>query len=48
MGEPTPLECALLRRAGMAIEWKTEVDAALQDAQKTNRPVLMDFTAAPL
>jgi hypothetical protein len=30
------------------ISWRTDVDAALQDAAKSNTPVLLDFTAAPL
>jgi hypothetical protein len=34
-------------RPGM-IEWREDVDAALEEAGRTNRPVLLDFTAAPL
>jgi hypothetical protein len=30
------------------IEWRTDVDSALEEATRTNRPVLLDFTAAPL
>jgi hypothetical protein len=30
------------------ISWRTDVDAALQDAAKSDKPVLVDFTAAPL
>ncbi len=30
-----------------AISWQTDVDAALDEAQRTHRPVLLDFTAAP-
>jgi hypothetical protein len=29
------------------IEWRSDVDAALADAQREHRPVLIDFTAAP-
>ena len=32
----------------MAIEWRKEVDAALQDAARSKRPVLLDFSAAPM
>jgi len=30
-----------------AISWQGDVDAALAEAKRTNRPVLLDFTAAP-
>lgn len=30
-----------------AIDWQRDVDAALAEATRTNRPVLLDFTAAP-
>jgi hypothetical protein len=29
------------------IEWRTDVDAALEEA-RSERPLLLDFTAAPL
>jgi len=32
----------------MAIEWRTDVDAGLAEAQEKKKPVLLDFTAAPL
>ena len=32
----------------MAIDWKTDVDAALREAQDARKPALLDFTAAPL
>ena len=32
----------------MAIEWKTDVDAALEEARASNRPLLLDFSAAPM
>jgi hypothetical protein len=30
-----------------SIQWQRDVDAALADAQRTKRPLLLDFTAAP-
>ncbi len=30
-----------------AIQWQRDVDAALADAQRTKRPLLLGFTAAP-
>jgi len=30
------------------IEWKSDIDGALKEASRTERPVLIDFTAAPL
>lgn len=32
----------------MPIDWRHDVDAALKDAGRENRPVLLDFSAAPL
>jgi uncharacterized protein YyaL (SSP411 family) len=32
----------------MAIQWRRDADAALDDARKQNRPVLLDFSAAPM
>lgn len=32
----------------MAIDWKRDVDAALDEARRTGRPLLLDFNAAPL
>jgi hypothetical protein len=32
----------------MAINWKHDFDAALVQAQKTNKPILLDFSASPL
>lgn len=29
------------------IEWRRDVDASLADAKKANKPLLLDFTAAP-
>jgi hypothetical protein len=30
------------------IDWQTDADAALAEAARTHRPVLLDFTAAPM
>ena len=32
----------------MAIAWNKDVDAALQEARKAGRHLLLDFNAAPL
>jgi hypothetical protein len=32
----------------MAMEWKKDADAALAEARSGDRPVLLDFTAAPM
>lgn len=29
------------------IAWQRDVDAAIADAEKSPRPILLDFTAAP-
>ncbi len=31
----------------MAVEWKTDVDAILVQALERNKPLLIDFSAAP-
>lgn len=31
-----------------AIQWKTDVDMALEEAKARSRPVLLDFSAAPM
>jgi uncharacterized protein YyaL (SSP411 family) len=33
--------------AATTVEWKKDVDAALEEARAQNRPVLLDFSAAP-
>lgn len=33
--------------ANETIAWKKDVDAALETAKHENRPLLLDFTAAP-
>ena len=30
-----------------SIQWQHDVDAALADAERSHRPLLLDFTAAP-
>jgi len=32
----------------MAVEWRKDIDPALADARARNKPVLLDFTAAPM
>jgi uncharacterized protein YyaL (SSP411 family) len=32
----------------MAIEWKTNADDSLAEAKSANKPLLLDFTAAPM
>jgi hypothetical protein len=31
----------------MAVKWNKDVDAALASAKEKNRPLLLDFSAAP-
>jgi uncharacterized protein YyaL (SSP411 family) len=31
----------------MAVDWKKDVDAALADAKAADKPLLLDFSAAP-
>jgi len=32
----------------MAVEWRKDIDPALADARAHNKPVLLDFSAAPM
>jgi uncharacterized protein YyaL (SSP411 family) len=32
----------------MAIEWKNDADQALEEAKRSGKPLLLDFTAAPM
>ena len=32
----------------MAIPWKEDADQALAEAKQTGKPLLLDFTAAPM
>jgi hypothetical protein len=32
----------------MAIEWRRDIDAALREAKEAGKPVLLDFSAAPM
>lgn len=34
--------------ATMAIQWKHDLDAALQRARDAEKPILLDFSAAPM
>jgi hypothetical protein len=36
------------RRSLMIIQWRQDVDEALNDAETQERPVLLDFSAAPM
>lgn len=31
----------------MAVQWNKDVDAALAQAKSSNKPILLDFSAAP-
>jgi hypothetical protein len=32
----------------MAIQWRRDIDKALADAKEQRRPLLLDFSAAPM
>ena len=32
----------------MGIQWRHDIDGALEDARRASRPVLLDFSAAPM
>lgn len=36
------------KEAPMEINWNRDIDAALRKASETGRPLLLDFTAAPM
>jgi hypothetical protein len=36
------------KEADMEITWQRDIDAALGNAKQTGRPLLLDFTAAPM
>ena len=36
------------KEADMEITWQRDIDAALDKAKQTGRPLLLDFTAAPM
>ena len=38
----------LTRRADMQIQWRHDVDQVLKDAKTQKKPVLLDFSAAPM
>ncbi len=31
----------------MAVQWRKDIEAALKEAKESNRPLLIDFSAAP-
>ncbi len=31
----------------MAVNWRKDIEAALKEAKESNRPLLIDFSAAP-
>jgi len=35
------------QEVAMAVEWRKDVDAAMAEAKTANKPVLLDFSAAP-
>jgi hypothetical protein len=36
------------KEADMDINWRRDIDGALSEAKQTGRPLLLDFTAAPM
>ena len=32
----------------MELQWQRDIDAAVRDAKESKRPLLMDFSAAPM
>ncbi|MDQ5872407.1 MAG: thioredoxin family protein [Acidobacteriota bacterium] len=40
-----PADC---REILMAIEWRKDVEAALAEARSAKKPLLLDFSAAPM
>ena len=32
----------------MEIQWQRDIDAAVRDAKESGRPLLLDFSAAPM
>jgi hypothetical protein len=50
MAEKLPESVYYKRLAGgpMAIEFRSDVDRVLQEATSAHRPVLLDFSAAPM
>jgi hypothetical protein len=36
------------KEADMEINWQRDIDAALEEANQAHRPLLLDFSAAPM
>jgi hypothetical protein len=43
-----PQELLMSTTATREIDWQRDVDQAIAEAGRTHRPILLDFTAAPL
>jgi hypothetical protein len=43
-----PEEFRKTKEAHMDITWQRDIDAALREAKQSGKPLLLDFTAAPL
>ena len=41
-------EVAMATETATSIQWSEDVDKALAESKKTNKPLLLDFTAAPM
>jgi len=41
------IETLSKKGCAMLVNWKKDVDAALADAKAQNKPLLIDFSAAP-
>ena len=41
-------EVAMATETATPIQWSEDVDKALAESKKTNKPLLLDFTAAPM
>jgi hypothetical protein len=47
-GSPTPASHFFpWKGLSMLVNWKKDVDAALSEAKSQNKPLLIDFSAAP-
>jgi uncharacterized protein YyaL (SSP411 family) len=42
------MDTSVPEEATMAIEWQTNADDALAEAKRGGKPLLLDFTAAPM
>jgi hypothetical protein len=42
------MEVAMATQVETAIQWTEDVNQALQESKKTGKPLLLDFTAAPM